>query len=195
MTEISKILPHAAKQVQTASTDKQKNPDSVTSQAWSQRHALMTRLWGVMSSTFLHKWTVAGDIDGGVFNDWMDGLGDLTPEEVRVGVLAVRELAPNANDEVWPPDLPEFRAMCRPPEDSSRVQTYSNRNFTAERLIEEKASAIKSLEQFTKVRRGDSEVAKREKKRMAAILRGEEVETKEESYRNLGLNRRWGPLP
>jgi len=126
----------------------------------------------------------------------MDGLGDMTPEEVRVGVLKIRSMAPNANDEVWPPDLPEFRAMCRPHEDDKRVQTYSNRNFTEERIAQEK-----KLLTTGKASRS-SEIAKREMKRQAAIAASpksrepseDDVETLEESYNNLHLSRRMGPL-
>ena len=45
---------------------------------------------------------------------------------------------------------------------------------------------------LTKPKCGDSEIARREKKRMARIQAGEEVESKEESMRKLGLNARWG---
>ena len=38
----------------------------------------------------------------------------------------------------------------------------------------------------------DTEIARREKQRQKEIKRGKEVETKEESMRILGLNRRWG---
>ena len=53
-------------------------------------------------------------------------------------------------------------------------------------------SEVKALTDFTKPKRGDSEIAQREKKRIAAILRGEQVETKERSMELLGLHARWG---
>ena len=40
-------------------------------------------------------------------------------------------------------------------------------------------------------KKSDSVVARREKKRQAEIRRGKEVETREESMRNLGLHARW----
>ena len=45
---------------------------------------------------------------------------------------------------------------------------------------------------FTKPARSDGVIAKREKERMRRILAGEDVETKDESMRILGLHRRWG---
>lgn len=47
---------------------------------------------------------------------------------------------------------------------------------------------------LTAPKRGDSEIAKREKDRMRRILRGEAVETKAESYRRLKLHARFGVL-
>jgi len=41
-------------------------------------------------------------------------------------------------------------------------------------------------------KKSDSVVAQREKKRQTQIKRGEEIETKEESMKILGLHTRWG---
>ena len=45
---------------------------------------------------------------------------------------------------------------------------------------------------LTKSKRGDSEIARRERKRMARIQAGEDVETKEESMRILNYHVRHG---
>ena len=45
--------------------------------------------------------------------------------------------------------------------------------------------------QLTTPSKDDTEVMQREKERMRRILAGEQVETREESIRRLGLNRVW----
>ncbi len=67
-----------------------------------------------------------------------------------------------------------------------------NYKTTAEVYREKHGHDMPIPADFTKPKRGDSAVAKREKARMRAILRGEDVETKDESMRILGLHARWG---
>lgn len=68
---------------------------------------LVERLWERMTMVYGHKWTSAyGLQDDGT---WLMGLGDVTPEQVGMGLEKCRTSA-----EPWPPTLPEFRAMCMP---------------------------------------------------------------------------------
>jgi len=157
----------------------------------------MARLWEVMANTFMHKWQAfAGQPGSAMFKDWSKGLGDLTPEQIRDGVNQLPHLPPDSRGEYWPPTLPAFHAMCLPKADPNRVQTYSNRNFTAERLATEKA-----LDRLTQDQPGDSVIAQKAKREMAAILANENtfeingetlpVQTVEQSYSRLGLHARW----
>jgi len=63
---------------------------------------------------------------------------------------------------------------------------------TAEVYRETHGHDMPTYASLSKPKRGDSEIAKREKKRMAAIERGEYPVTKEESMEKLGLHARWG---
>ena len=64
-----------------------------------------------MASIYGHKWTgTYGEQEVG--DTWSVGLADLTPEEIGNGLHGCL----NRRDP-WPPSLPEFRALCRPPKD------------------------------------------------------------------------------
>jgi len=63
-----------------------------------------------MAAIYGHKWVSAhGDSD--ITRDtWQRGLRDITTAELAAGLRAVI-----ARPDPWPPSLPEFRALCRPP--------------------------------------------------------------------------------
>lgn len=63
---------------------------------------------------------------------------------------------------------------------------------TAEVYANKHGQPISAYANLTKSKRGDSEIAKREKKRMRAIMRGEDVESYDESMTRLNLHARWG---
>lgn len=73
-----------------------------------------------MQDIYGHKWISAfgeSDIDG----TWSIALGDLTPEELGRGLRACVE-----RDDPWPPSLPEFRRLCRPPKrENEAMYRYS----------------------------------------------------------------------
>lgn len=133
----------------------------------------MVALWKKMRESFGGTWTREyGDIDGEAIWLWQRSLAMFTPNQLARGIKSAQEWTGR-----FPPNLPQFKDLCltmRPEE------------------IKPFKSEIKQLSDFTKRKRGDSETAKREKARIARILAGEEVETREESMHNLGLNRRWG---
>ncbi|MBX9609717.1 MAG: hypothetical protein K2Y51_26140 [Gammaproteobacteria bacterium] len=62
-----------------------------------------------MAEIYGHKWTSAygyEDADG----TWAKGLADMSSDELKAGFIACV-----TRDDSWPPSLPEFRALCRPP--------------------------------------------------------------------------------
>lgn len=65
------------------------------------------RLWQHMSATFGHKWISSyGAMPS---ETWLAGLVDMTPEELRTGLVACMTW-----EQEWPPTLPQFRTLCRP---------------------------------------------------------------------------------
>ena len=90
-------------------------PESQQSTTTLRQRALVARLWEVMANTFSYKWSAAGDVDGSCFNDWLKGTADITETEFVTGVNKLATLPPGRNNEIWPPSLPEFRLLCRPP--------------------------------------------------------------------------------
>lgn len=71
--------------------------------------ALMDEVWVRMSEIYGHRFTSSYGIDP---NDtWAKGLHDMTPQEIGHGLAACITMS-KGNE--WPPNLAEFRAMCRP---------------------------------------------------------------------------------
>lgn len=84
----------------------------------------MTGIWLRMNGEFGWKWSkqngekaTRDDGSGGsrlttTARMWWASLYDLTPEQIQRGLMEVGRLPPNDRGEVWPPNAPEFRAMC-----------------------------------------------------------------------------------
>lgn len=86
-----------------------------------------------LDSSFGRKFDDGGGIDSPKFNEWMEGTKGITPAQMKHGIEKSR-VHTDRQGASWPPTLGEFRIMCDPSLDTSRVQTYSNRNFTQERI-------------------------------------------------------------
>ncbi len=72
------------------------------------------RIWLRMTEIYGHKWTSSYDVsdrDG----TWAKGLADMSNDELKAGFIACV-----TRGEAWPPSLPEFRALCRPPSPPKR---------------------------------------------------------------------------
>lgn len=99
-----------------------------------EHHAHLTRLWVALDAAFGRKFDDGGGIDSPKFMEWMKETKGITPTQMRQGT----EKAKTFGDGSWPPTLGEFRILCNANLDRSRVQTYSNRNFTQERIESER---------------------------------------------------------
>ncbi len=140
-------------------------------QSIDRRKHVMVTLWERMADIFGNYWGLNyGEPGGRSMQTWAAGLAKYSESQIKHGV----EQLANWNNR-FPPNLGQFSALCL----SSQPKTLP-------------PSDIKQLSDFTKPKRGDSEIARREKKRMARIQAGEDVETKEESMRNLGFHVRHG---
>jgi hypothetical protein len=62
-----------------------------------------------MTEWYGHKWGSA--FGAKPLESWGYGLAGLTDDELQHGLDSIRNRV-----ELWPPSLPEFRAMCRPPD-------------------------------------------------------------------------------
>lgn len=87
-----------------------KTPSKALPSAWIDR--LFSRFSAMYGSRFADLWRGA-DADE-VRAVWAVDLGDLSPQEIAAGVEACK-----SRD--WPPTLPEFRKLCRPPLDCERA--------------------------------------------------------------------------
>ena len=70
----------------------------------------MARLWVRLGEIYGHKWASQYGQSRTAMDTWQRGLRDLTREEISHGLRALL-----TRNETWPPSLPEFRQLCRPP--------------------------------------------------------------------------------
>ena len=80
----------------------------------------MRELWIRLSSIYLHKWSSACAEtfieSGAIGRTWQAGLSGVTPQQVADGLRGCL-----SRTDPWPPTLPEFLELCRPPpEDHSQ---------------------------------------------------------------------------
>ena len=138
----------------------------------------MVAMWQRMTDYFGPLWEAQyGTVEDPAIYSWQGALERYSEDDLAGAIKSCQNW-----DGQYPPTFPEFKSLVMAARSTQAGQAATER------------ATVTSLEHFTKVRRGDSEIAKREKKRMAAIERGEDVETKAESYQHLKLARRWGPL-
>lgn len=45
---------------------------------------------------------------------WLRGLSDFTPEDLSIGLEACAKQKPDEDGNLFPPNLPKFRSMCKP---------------------------------------------------------------------------------
>lgn len=63
-----------------------------------------------MGEIYGHKWSSQYGQSRSAMDTWQRGLKDLTRDELGTGLRALLSRA-----DPWPPSLPEFRQLCRPP--------------------------------------------------------------------------------
>lgn len=80
------------------------SPSSAMRSAWIDR--LFDRLAAMYGARFADMWRGASMAT--VKATWAEDLGDYTVEEIKQGIEACKR-------KEWPPTLPEFLTMCRPP--------------------------------------------------------------------------------
>lgn len=144
-----------------------------------RRQLVMTTLWQRMGEIFGNQWELNfGKPGGSSYRTWCEGLAEYSEAQIRNGLDQVRRTF----DSGFVPNLPQFARLCL-------THEKRGQDFTQERIKREVP-----LAQLTAQRPGDSAISAREKARIKGILAGAEAETKEESYRLLGLHVRWGGL-
>jgi len=145
-----------------------------------RRRTIMLAMWQRMSDYLGPKWERAyKGAEGSAFAAWSRALEHHDEDDIASAIISMQ-----AWEAFDPPTLPQFLAMV--------VAMERNRkpNVTSERLAHEReveaGNIIEHLEPYAL-----SPVAKRELDRMRRILAGEEIETKEQSMRNLEMRVRW----
>lgn len=90
-----------------------------------------------MGATFGHRWISSYGAEPS--ETWLAGLVDMTPEELRTGLVACMTWEPE-----WPPTLPQFRKLCRPVQQAAH-EIYQRLPEPEERRAERKAIGLQHL--------------------------------------------------
>jgi len=160
------------------------SPNSTDTPETIRRKKLMVLLWAKMSQMFGGIWESSYDgVRGPAIKTWFDALGIFTEEEILGAIDLCLDWK---KDKGLIPTLPDFRALCFA---SRKPPNFTERREAEEKIAGKPASMIEHLSRFA-----SSHIAQREVARMRGIIAGAPAETKQESYDNLGLARRWGPL-
>lgn len=144
-----------------------------------RRKAVMTRLWQRMAAIFGNLWeSNYGPVGGQTFATWMDGLGCYTEDQLGNGIAQCR----NWNS-AFPPNMGQFSKLCL----DTLKPTYTDRRIEQER---KQGKSMGMMEHLS--RHATKPTAQRELERLQRILAGEDVESRRESFDNLGLAKRMG---
>lgn len=80
------------------------------SESLSREH--LDELWRRMSRIYGAAWVSGyGSSDD---DTWLRGLHDFTPQDLAIGLEACTLQKPDEDGNLFPPNLPKFRALCRP---------------------------------------------------------------------------------
>lgn len=137
--------------------------------------AMWKRLREYMGQSWVREY---GDVDGQAIYAWQGALAVFTEDQIARGIKACQKWTKD-----FPPTFGQFRALCL-------IKSYAPKT----------EQPVKAIADLTKAKPGDSAIAKREKKRMAAIPHSptgrepsdDDVEHFNDSYRNCNLQSRWG---
>ena len=140
----------------------------------------MIALWARMTQWFPQWQSLYGGVDDPAIYAWTGALARYTEDELGGAIRSCENW-----DGKFPPSFPEFKSMVM------AARSATTPNHTDKRIAMEKqhGKPVAMIEHLA--RKATSEVAQRELAKMRRILAGEEVETREEAFRNLGLHARW----
>ena len=164
----------------TTSDEHEKPTPTFVPSLAERREAVMTRLWQRMGELFGNQWELNfGKAGGPSYRTWMEGLADYSELQLKNGLEQCRTF-----DSGFVPNLPQFARLCL---------THEKRgpNFTEERI--ERERDVPLLEKLK--RNANTPIAQHELARILRILDGEHVETRRESWDNLGLSKTHGAAP
>lgn len=99
----------------------------------------MSRIYG---AAFVSSYGESDD------DTWLRGLLDFTPEDLSVGLEACAKQKPDEDGNLFPPNLPKFRAMCKP-KDTHPAYHEEYKGLPAPKISKEDA-----LAHLAKIREG-----------------------------------------
>ncbi|HEX5464435.1 MAG TPA: hypothetical protein VFW88_06935 [Burkholderiales bacterium] len=110
----------------------------------------MAEFWRRMAAIFGHRWTSAyGETDED--DTWLRGLSDLTPQDLADGLHGCVNLQPDDAGKVWPPNLPEFRALVRTAKRARIAKLTPPTKPQAPMTPEQRAEARRQLRELQKL--------------------------------------------
>lgn len=71
---------------------------------------------------------------------WLRGLSDFTPQDLSIGLEACAKQTPDEDGNLFPPNLPKFRSMCKP-KDNRPAYFEEHKGLPAPKISKEDALA------------------------------------------------------
>lgn len=90
------------------------------------------RIWSRMTEIYGHRWASA--MGEAPTESWSMAIGQLSHDELKRGLRACM-----TSGEAWPPSLPQFVAMCRPPRRENAAAYRYDRQLPAPVSTRERA--------------------------------------------------------
>jgi hypothetical protein len=131
----------------------------------------MIALWQRLTDYWPQWESLYGTVDDSTIYGWTGALNRFTEAELAGAIRSCEDWTGR-----YPPTFPEFKSLC--------VAAKADLESIAHQPGDPE---VKSLEHLAKVKREDTPVIVAEKKRLQKLLKGQSVESKEESIKRLGL--------
>lgn len=110
----------------------------------TQPDHVMARFWSRMSEAYGHKWV--RQFGPEPTETWAAGLGHLTVDQIATGL---REVARRGDE--WPPNLIQFRGMCRPSRENEAMYRFTPLRLEHKRTDAQVSEGRKKLEEIRKL--------------------------------------------
>lgn len=125
---------HAASDLIKTALDPQSMKSSKQSPPAKLSQPLLDKLWLKMAELYGRRWTGSFGVSADQSHAWAATLGDLTGEQIAVGLNALA-CTEDKQLQDWPPAAPQFRALCLsrdpeafglPSEDAAFREAFTN---------------------------------------------------------------------
>lgn len=134
-----------------------------------------------MTGVYGHRWV--STYGAAVSETWVRGCSDLGTEDLARGIRACLDWTGN---EGWPPTLPQFRALCRPPKERVYYQPLPKPPLTDEQreAIDRERATIRSVLRHARRQQKREAYERRELRKLSIAAARQRVSQEAELLQN-----------